>query len=106
MSSKGSFPAVRITLSDSHSQVSQSFLGHLDAQVHSEQKGQDVCGRGGVGKEAASWELGESPGAGVPRADTRAGKAQVGTQGHVLEFCPTFGKLEGGSGRQNMGAFF
>lgn len=87
MSSKASPPAVRITLSASHSQVSQSFPGHLDAQGHSKQKGQDVCGRGGVGEDAASWELGEAPGAGVARADTGAGKGQVGTQGHALEFC-------------------
>lgn len=87
MSSMASFPAVRITLCDSHSPVSQSFPGRLDAQVHSEQKGQDVCGHRRVGKDAAFWERGESPGRGVARAVTGAGKGRVGTQGHVLQFC-------------------
>lgn len=105
MSSLASFPAVRIILSDSHSPVSQSFPGPLDAQVHSEQKGQDVCGHRHVGKDAASWEPGESPGGGVAGAVTGAGRGRVGTQGHVL-FCLHLWEVVGGSGRQNIGAFF
>lgn len=74
--------AARITLSDSHSRVSQSVPGQQDAQVHPEQREQGVRGCRGVGGVLP-------PGGGVC------------TQGHMREFALRLHegqRLGGGSG--------